>query len=129
MRNFPIGRLSEASGVNIETIRYYERIKLVPNAPRSSGGRRLYDEAAVRRLTFIRRARELGFGLDEIRSLLAMADRGCCADIYALTARHLDDVRAKIADLRKMERTLSRAAARCARDQSPHCPIIESLSA
>lgn len=128
MHNFPIGRLAEASGVNVETIRYYERIGLLPRASRSSGGRRLYGEEAVRSLRFIRRGRELGFGLGEIRSLLAMSGRARCADIYELTARHLEAVRAKIADLRKVERTLARAAADCPRDDSPRCPVIASLS-
>ena len=128
--DFTIGRLSGATGVNIETIRYYERIGLTPRPPRSGGGRRLYDEAASRRLGFIRRARELGFSIDEIRALLALSGgNGKCADVHALTVRHLGDVKQKIADLRKLERTLARTAERCARDTSPDCPIIEALSA
>lgn len=127
--DFTIGRLSRQTGVNIETVRYYERIGLLPKPSRSSGGRRLYDAADARRLTFIRRSRELGFSIDEIRALLALSGgKGRCADVHALTVRHLDEVRAKIADLRRLERTLARTADRCARDASPKCPIIDALS-
>lgn len=125
-----IGALSEATGVHIETIRYYEKIGLAPKPPRSSGGRRVYDEEHRRRLVFIRRARELGFGLDDIRSLLGLADETpSCADVYALTERHLDGVRAKIADLKRLEQTLSRMAKDCDQSKTPDCPIIEALSA
>jgi len=128
--DFSIGRLSGETGVNIETIRYYERIGLMAKPPRSGGGRRLYDSAASRRLGFIRRARELGFSIDEIRALIAMSSgKGRCADVYALTVQHLSDVRAKIADLKKLERTLAKAAERCVRDVSADCPIIDALSA
>lgn len=124
-----IGALSEATGVHIETIRYYEKIGLSPEPPRSSGGRRVYDEPHRRRLVFIRRARELGFGLDDIRSLLGLVDETpSCADVYALTERHLDAIRTKIADLKKLEQTLARMAKDCDRSQAPDCPIIDALS-
>lgn len=127
---FTIGRLSSETGVNIETIRYYERIGLMAKPPRSEGGRRLYEEAACRRLGFIRRARELGFSIDEIRTLVELSNgKGRCADVHTLTVSHLRDVRAKIADLRKLERTLANTAERCTRNASPDCPIIDALSA
>ena len=127
---FTIGRLSKEAGVNIETIRYYERIGLMPKPSRTESGRRLYNAAASRRLTFIRRSRELGFAIEQIRTLIAMSSgKGRCADVYELTVRHLTDVRSKIADLQKLERTLVRTAARCARDASLECPIIDALSA
>ncbi len=126
---FTIGRLSGEAGVNIETIRYYERIGLLPAPPRTTSGRRLYDRTSVQRLGFVRRARELGFSIDEIRALLAMAGGGeRCKDVRALTVRHLDDVRAKIADLQRLERTLSKAAALCRGAKSAPCPIIEALA-
>ncbi len=126
--DFTIGHLSGQTRVKIETIRYYERIGLMPKAQRSHGGRRLYDESASRRLGFIRRARELGFSIDEIRALLALSGgKGKCADVHALTVQHLGDVKQKIADLRRLERTLARTAERCRRDASPDCPIIEAL--
>lgn len=129
MGAFTIGRLSRESGANIETIRYYEKIGVMAKPPRTEGGRRLYDEAAARRLMFVRRARELGFSIEEIRTLIKLSTgKGRCADVHALTVRHLGDVRAKIADLRKLERTLATTAERCARNASPECPIIEALS-
>ena len=127
---FRIGELSRASTVNLETIRYYEGIGLLPHPPRSLGRHRLYDADLTKRLRFILRGRELGFSIEEIRALLAIADgAGGCADVYALTTQHLDVVRRKIADLRKLQRILSDTAARCARDASPDCPIIEALAA
>lgn len=128
--DFTIGRLSRETGVNVETIRYYERIGLMPKPQRSDGGRRLYDVAASRQMGFIRRARELGFSIDEIRTLIALSNgKGRCADVHSLTVSHLGDVRAKIVDLKKLERTLAKAAERCARDASQDCPIIDALSA
>ena len=126
---FTIGKLSARTGANIETIRYYERIGLVPKPTRTASGRRQYSQADAQRLGFVRRARELGFPIPEIRALLAMAaGAGGCADIHALTIRHRDVVRAKIGDLQRLERMLSKAAAQCARTESPDCPIIEALT-
>ena len=124
-----IGALSERSGVNIETIRYYERIGLVPKPPRSGGGRRLYDPEDVKRLAFVRRSRELGFSLDEIRTLLALADCGSCAEVHGLTLRHIQDVRRKIVDLKKLEGVLAALAKECDAGRRRRCPIIEVLSA
>jgi MerR family mercuric resistance operon transcriptional regulator len=127
--DFTIGGLSDQTGVNIETIRYYERIGLTPTPPRSASGRRLYDAEAAKRLAFVRRGRELGFSIEDIRALLAMADgAGACGEVFALTQRHLVVVKAKIEDLKRMQRVLSRTAERCARDASPACPIIEALA-
>lgn len=124
-----IGALSDQTGVNVETVRYYERIGLIPSPARSPGGRRVFDAGDVQRLAFIRRARQLGFSIEEIRSLLGVAEGGgSCKDAYALALRHRDAVRANIRDLRRLERTLSEAAARCSRGASPDCAIIEALS-
>jgi MerR family mercuric resistance operon transcriptional regulator len=127
-----IGELSRRTGVNIETIRYYERIKMVAAPPRTSSGRRVYGPAETRSLAFIRRSRELGFSLEEIRALLALsADDGknSCAEVRQLAASHLADVRAKIADLRAMARILSDAVRRCDAGEVPGCPLIDALSA
>ncbi len=127
----PIGELSRRSRVNIETIRYYERIKMLPAPPRTAGGRRVYGPAETRTLAFIRRARELGFTLDEIRALLTLsADDGpdACGEVRALAADHLGDVRAKIRDLRAMEHVLADAVRRCDAGEAPGCPLIETLS-
>ncbi len=127
-----IGELSRRTGCNIETIRYYERIALLPAPARSAGRYRVYDPADVRRLAFIRRARELGFTLDEVRTLLALSaddGRGACADVHELAAIHLAAVRAKIVDLHAMEQILADAVRRCAEAEAPGCPIIDALSA
>lgn len=128
-RDLTIGRLSALTGVKVETVRYYERIGLLPRPLRSLGNRRLYDNAARERLSFVRRARELGFTLGDIRALLSLSNgEGRCTKAHSLTTRHLGVVRERIADLKKLERTLARAARQCARGASPDCPIIETLS-
>jgi MerR family mercuric resistance operon transcriptional regulator len=126
-----IGELSRLTRCNVETIRYYERIGLLPRPTRSAARYRLYDPADVRRLAFVRRARELGFTLDEVRALLALAvgdGEDTCAGARDLAAGHLAEVRAKIADLRALERALSDAVHRCDAAELPGCPLIDILS-
>lgn len=124
-----IGRLSARAAVNIETVRYYERIGLVPSPPRTEGGHRLYGEAHVKKLIFVRRARELGFTLEEIRALLRLADERppSCARARSLATKHLTDVREKIADLRRMERVLTQTVSLCEEGDRPECPLLEAL--
>ena len=124
-----IGALSARSGVNIETIRYYEKIGVMPSPTRSASGYRIYGPEHVRRLHFVRRGRELGFGLDELRGLLRLVDGHTytCEEVHALTVEHLTDIRQQIADLRRLERVMSDMAAQCTRDQVPECPIIDAL--
>jgi MerR family transcriptional regulator, mercuric resistance operon regulatory protein len=128
--HFAIGTLSKRTGCNVETIRYYERSRLLPAPARSQGGYRLYGIAHLKRLTFIRRARALGFSLDEVRRLLRLSDerRRPCAEARVVAAAHLSDVRAKIASLRTMERVLAETVARCAIGTGSECPLIEALS-
>jgi len=124
-----IGQLSEQTDCKIETIRYYERIGLLPAPARSEGGYRMYDDNHRRRLSFIRRSRELGFTIDEIRGLLNLVDGGnyTCSDVKAITMEHVENIREKIADLKKLEKTLSRIASQCAGDATPECPIVDAL--
>jgi MerR family mercuric resistance operon transcriptional regulator len=124
-----IGALSQRTGCNVETIRYYERIGLLPPAGRSEGGHRLYTDADARRLGFIRRTRQLGFTLDEVRTLLQLVDGGryTCAQVKRITVHHLDDVRQKVTDLQKIERVLSEMAAQCDGGRVPKCPVIDAL--
>ncbi len=124
-----IGELSKRTGVHIETIRYYERVKLLPDPPRSRGNRRLYDENHLKRLTLIARARELGFSLGEIRALLALADAGnfTCDEMRTLTLDHLESVRAKIANLQRLEVMLADVASKCRSGKAPDCPILDAL--
>src|SRR3989454_12510198 len=112
-----IGILSKHTGTNVETIRYYERVKLLPAPARSPGGYRLYGTEHLKRLSFIRRARALGFSLEEVRTLLKLADelKRPCPEVRVIAEAHLDDVRAKIDDLKAMERVLKATVARCAK--------------
>jgi MerR family transcriptional regulator, mercuric resistance operon regulatory protein len=126
-----IGELSRRAGVNIETIRYYERIKMLPAPPRISSGRRIYGPVETRTLAFIRRSRELGFTLDQIRALLALSTKNgqaACGEVRELAAHHLEEVRGKIAHLRVMEGALSDAVLRCDAGEEPGCPLIDALS-
>jgi MerR family mercuric resistance operon transcriptional regulator len=129
-RGLTIGRLAERAGVNLETVRYYERIGLMPKPDRTLGGHRSYTAEQGRRLTFIRRARELGFGLDHIRALISLAEPGevSCVEVQAMAAAHLDGIRAKIADLLQLETVLAETVSRCTGDQSPTCPVIDVLA-
>ena len=125
-----IGELSRRTGCNIETIRYYERIGLMPAPPRR-GRYRSYDGEDVGRLGFVRRARELGFTLDKVRALLGLAAGGAtsCAEVRDLAASHLRDVRARITDLKRMERVLADSVQACDAGQDPGCPLIHALYA
>ena len=122
------GELADASGCNIETVRFYERAGLLPAPPRSAGGHRLYNQDHLRRLVFIRRSRDLGFTLEEVRGLLELVDGGyTCGEVRALTLKHLEIIREKIADLRRLEQTLSDVASKCAGGAVPECPVIDVL--
>ena len=124
------GELAARTGCNLETVRYYEKIELLPEPPRRTNGYRAYNENHVRRLHFILRARELGFDIAEIRGLLVLVDteRQTCAEVKQRTERHLADVRGKIADLTRIERVLAKTAAQCSGDNVPDCPILEALA-
>jgi len=117
------------TGCNLETVRYYEKVGLLHEPPRTTAGYRSYDSTHERRLRFILRARELGFSLEEIRELLRLVDERDrpCAEAKDVAAIHLADVRAKIADLRRMERVLRDVVAQCGDGTLPECPLIETL--
>lgn len=129
MQALPIGKLSSATGVNIETIRYYEREGILPVALRDGGGRRIYNGDDVRRLNFIHKCRGLGFSLKEITSLLSLVGSGSytCKEVHDLTLLHADQVHEKIAALTKMQKVLVEMAAHCSQGDVPECPIIDSL--
>jgi MerR family transcriptional regulator, mercuric resistance operon regulatory protein len=129
MRGLTIGKLADAAGVHLETIRYYERIGVMPKPARTTSGYRSYGVEHARRLSFIRRARELGFAIEEIKTLLALAEPGhrSCADVRLLAVARLSDVRAKISDLRRLERILARTVAQCSGDATPACPVLDML--
>ncbi|NKB60503.1 MAG: MerR family DNA-binding protein [Alphaproteobacteria bacterium] len=123
-----IGGLAKRTGCSIETIRYYERVSILPAPPRTASGQRVYDAGHLRRLNFVRRCRDLGFSLSDVRVLLHLSDRegSACADVRRLTLDHAKTIRRRIADLRRMERVLSGMAERCG--GVADCPIIDTLS-
>jgi MerR family mercuric resistance operon transcriptional regulator len=126
---FTRGDLARTTRCNIETIRYYEKTGLLPDPPRTDAGYRIYSAAHATRLRFILRARELGFSMEDIRGLMGLEDGAAptCAEVKERTERHLADVRAKIADLKRIEKVLSATAARCSGEDVPDCPVLETL--
>ncbi len=123
-----IGALARDSGVNLETIRFYERSGLLPAPQRSPSGYRHYQEPDVRRLRFIRRGRELGFSLEEIRSLLDLAahPESPCASADQMVREHLDAIETRIRDLQNMRAELSKLAD-CHSGHAEHCRLLEAL--
>jgi len=124
-----IGKVSRLTGVHIETIRYYERIKMLPKPPRTVGGRRTYSSTHVRLLAFIKRSRELGFSPDEVRALLRLGapEKAPCRQVRDIALDHLNDIRAKITDLRNLERLLAKTVAKCTGTTAPECPVLDIL--
>lgn len=128
-RGLSIGTLSRLTGVNLETVRYYERIGIMPAPSRTAGGYRVYSVDHSRRLAFIRRARQLGFSLNEIRVLLELVDGHAytCAQVHGMMVGHLSEIDRKIADLRRLRKVMATMAAQCTRNRVPECPVIEAL--
>lgn len=125
-----IGRVAAAAGVNVETIRFYQRLGLLAEPPRPPGGVRRYDVEFVARLRFIKRAQQLGFSLVEVQRLLVLEDPQSCGKARSLAEEKLALVEARIADLERMRGVLKGLVARCdLRRGKVACPIIESLSA
>lgn len=127
MRSFAIGTLSEMSGVKIPTIRYYEMNGLLPAAARTNTNRRTYDDATVRRLIFVRCARELGFEVDAIRSLLDLAERsdGTWADASSIARRHVADIDQRLARLTALRTEVQAVVDQTVQSRTRECRIIE----
>ena len=122
-----IGRLAQAAGVNVETIRYYQRIGLIAEPPRPATGFRRYPPSTIGRIRFIRRARELGFRLREIRELLDLGEARC-SDVKARAQAKRNQVARQIADLQALQATLDHLIQACEADaHGARCPIVESL--
>jgi Cu(I)-responsive transcriptional regulator len=124
-----IGELSKATGTNIETIRYYERIDLLPAPDRTSANYRRYSDSHRARLAFVRHSRDLGFTIAEIRSLLDLSDDPDreCSEADQIATRHLEQVEAKIAQLEALRDELTRIVGRCRGGVSADCRVIEAL--
>jgi MerR family mercuric resistance operon transcriptional regulator len=125
-----IGMLATAAGVKLETVRYYERIKLMPEPSRTASGHRAYDGEHLRRLRFIRRGRELGFSIEDIRTLLGLAapSESSCGEVREIAEAHLSSVRNKLADLRRLEFILVETISGCSTNGDPSCPVLEMLA-
>jgi Cu(I)-responsive transcriptional regulator len=130
LSSMTIGQASEASGVSAKMIRYYESVGLLQPAGRSAAGYRLYGEDDLHTLRFVRRSRELGFSLEQIADLLALwRDRSrASAEVKGLAQRHIDRLKARIAEMQSMVDTLEHLAAHCHGDQRPDCPILSDLA-
>lgn len=129
-RTMAIGEAARESGVKVPTIRYYEQIGLLPPLERTQGNRRLYEDADLRRLAFIRHARELGFDLEAIRTLLTLQDRPdqSCAAADAIARARLAEVDRRLASLADLKSELTRMIANCAAGTVADCRVIESLA-
>ena len=130
-RVMPIGSLAERTGVKVETIRYYEQVGLLPEPERSEGNQRRYSKRHMERLAFIKHARDLGFSVDSIRTLLKLSDKPDmpCDEAHNTAAAHLAEVRDKIARLRLLETELKRIATSCAGGVlAKDCILIETLA-
>nr|WP_010130787.1 Hg(II)-responsive transcriptional regulator [Microbulbifer agarilyticus] len=126
-KSMTIGQLAQAAGVNVETVRYYERRGLIIQPTKPEQGHRIYSGDTLERLMFIKRAQELGFTLQEIDSLLAL-DGGQCSEVQALAEEKLIAIQAKIIDLKRLEGVLDRLVRSCRRNRdSAPCPIVEAL--
>jgi len=128
MNTYRIGELARQTGCKVETIRFYESVGLLPLPVRGSSGHRLYADADRRRLVFIRRARDLGFSMDDVRALMDLSENGerSAVDGCGLARTHLEQVRAKITALRAMEKVLQRISDDCT--DKTRCRLLELFS-
>jgi len=127
MKEMTIGVLARSAGVNIETIRYYQRRGLIGTPRKPLGGVRRYDAGTLAQLRFIKRAQQLGFSLREIRELLALGEQSC-SDTRRIAERRLTDIETRLSDLKNMRRLLTRLIRECAAGRAAACPIVQSLS-
>lgn len=118
---------AKAAQVHVETLRYYERMGLLPEPPRAANGYRQYDDSAQKRLRFIRRAQALGFSLAQVRELLRLDDGLNCSAAQTLARAKLDGVERQIADLKRMQLRLRQTLAACERGGRARCPLIDAL--
>ncbi|MDT8408933.1 MAG: helix-turn-helix domain-containing protein [Wenzhouxiangellaceae bacterium] len=124
-----IGELARQTGCQVETIRYYEKVGILPRPLRAHNNYRNWRQADCRRLKFVLRCRALGFSLNEVRTLLELIDGGHynCVDVEAIGHRHLDDVRTRIADLQQLESSLVDLVSNCHGGKTPDCSFLEAL--
>ena len=130
MKTLTIGTLAKATATKIETIRYYERVGLLPRLGRTAGNYRSYSESHLARLSFVRRSRELGFSIEDVRGLLRLADqkKRDCASVGAIAGAHAADVERKISDLKALRRELRALMAQCEKGRVDECRVLQALS-
>jgi len=132
--NLSIGLVARRTGATVPTVRYYEEIGLLPPARRTEAGQRSYDEATVRRLVFIRRCRDFGFSIDQVRELVGLVDQPDrpCVEVRDIAATHLEQVRQKLVELKELESSLSAfvcsCETACAGGAAVDCTILEDLA-
>ena len=130
MQGLTVNKLARQSGVNPQTVRYYEREGVLPRAPRTPGGYRSFPPDCVARVRFVKRAQELGFSLDEVKELLILRDhpQTACSDVLKRAEEKITMIAAKIRNLQAIRRELVRLAKRCDGRGTPHsCPLLEAL--
>lgn len=129
MASLTIGTLAAAAGVGVETVRYYQRRRLLDEPRRAPGSVRRYGDEALARLRFIRHAQDLGFSLDEVGELLALDEGRECDEARRIASAKLASVRERLARLRRIERALAEQVRACERSRAPQrCPLIEALA-
>ena len=129
-RHLGIGELARKTGLKVVTVRYYEQIGLVPKPARTAGNYRIYTEEHLSCLHFIRRSRDLGFSIDQIRELLGLAskDKPSCAEVCSIAEQHIEEIETKIADLNRLVSDLRRIRSSCnGKRRMADCRIIEAL--
>ena len=128
-RGYSIGQLAKLSGVHLETIRYYERIDMMPEPDRLPNGYRQYEHPHLKRLNFIHKSRDLGFSLKTIRLMLMMVDHNelSCGEIHDITIEQLDEIDAKMRRLSRLSSVLKVMSEKCSRGEVPECPVIDAL--
>ncbi|PCJ39465.1 MAG: MerR family transcriptional regulator [Moraxellaceae bacterium] len=129
--HFTIGQLAKKANCKVETVHYYEKSGLMPEPPRTEGGHRIYALPHIKRLSFIRRCRELGFSIEQIKELLKFIDEPghCCGEVKSMAVLHSRDIQQKIEDLKRLQTGLNEMVRHCkdAGDSIDECPIIEAL--
>ncbi len=126
-----VGQLAKETGINLETVRYYENIGLLPEPKRTESGYRIYDETDIKRLIFINRAKELGFTLKETKELfeLKIESEKTCGDVKRLATNKITDIEQKINDLLKIKNVLQKLVSKCTNEEitTDECPILEAI--
>jgi len=130
--NYKVGEIAKKVGINVETFRYYERLKLLPKPRRMESGYRLYDDSDLKRLLFIKSAKSLGFTLKEIKELLELKvdSLGTCGDVKEMAEQRLEDIQQRIHNLQQMETALLQIIQQCVDEKTSttECPIIELIN-